>query len=154
MDLKEKNLPPADLFHGERPTNSGSLIVGDKGILYSPNDYGSRWKVYADGKWKNTNELDMPEPYIPRNGRGDGGMKEEWVRAIREGKPEIAVSNFEYSANLTEAILLGNLAMRAGASSPGTPRSLRLEARMPSSMCPKSTVKAGKWSARPNDASL
>ncbi len=114
VDLKKKNLPPMDLFHGEKPTNSGSIIVGDKGILYSPNDYGSRWKVYADGKWKNSNEVDMPKPYIPRNGRGDGGMKEEWVKAIREGKPEIAMSNFEYSANLTEAILLGNLAMRAG----------------------------------------
>ena len=95
VDLKKKNLPPMDLFHGEKPTNSGSLIVGDKGILYSPNDYGSRWKVYADGKWKNSNEVDMPKPYIPRNGRGDGGMKEEWVKAIREGKPEIAMSNFE-----------------------------------------------------------
>ena len=114
VDLKKKNLPPMDLFHGDRPTNSGSLIVGDKAILYSPNDYGSRWKVYMDGKWKNPNELDMPKPYIPRNGRGDGGMKEEWVKAIRANKPEIAVSNFEYSANLTEAILLGNLAMRAG----------------------------------------
>ena len=56
----------------------------------------------------------MPDPYIPRNGRGDGGMKAEWVEAIKAGKPEIAISNFEYSANLTEAILLGNLAMRAG----------------------------------------
>ena len=114
VNLKQKNLPSASLFNGQRPSNSGSLIVGDKGILYSPNDYGSRWKVYADGKWKNPNELDMPKPFLPRNGRGDGGMKEEWIKAIREGKPEIAMSNFEYSANLTEAILLGNLAMRAG----------------------------------------
>ena len=41
-------------------------------------------------------------------------MKEELVKAIREGKPEIAMSNFDYSGNLTEAILLGNVAMRAG----------------------------------------
>ncbi len=41
-------------------------------------------------------------------------MKEELVKAIREGKPEIAVSNFDYAGNMTEAILLGNVAMRAG----------------------------------------
>ena len=49
-------------------------------------------------------------------------MKEELVKAIRAGKPEIAVSNFDYAGNMTEAILLGNAAMRAGASSNGTPR--------------------------------
>ncbi len=41
-------------------------------------------------------------------------MKEELVKAIRAGKPEIAVSNFDYAGNMTEAILLGNVAMRAG----------------------------------------
>jgi deoxyribodipyrimidine photolyase-like uncharacterized protein len=56
----------------------------------------------------------MPEQTLPRNGRGDNGMKEELVKAIREGKPEIAMSNFNYSGNHTEAILLGNVAMRAG----------------------------------------
>src|SRR5262245_60691878 len=34
-----KLLPPSELFHGESPTDSGSLLVGSKGILYSPNDY-------------------------------------------------------------------------------------------------------------------
>ena len=41
-------------------------------------------------------------------------MKEEWARAIREGKPEIAYSNFDIAGMLTEAILLGNVAIRAG----------------------------------------
>jgi homoaconitase/3-isopropylmalate dehydratase large subunit len=40
-------------------------------------------------------------------------MKEEWAQAIRENKPEIAYSNFEYAGTLTEAILLGNVAIRA-----------------------------------------
>jgi hypothetical protein len=31
-----------------------------------------------------------------------------------EGKPEIAMSNFNYAGMLTETILLGNVAMRAG----------------------------------------
>ena len=41
-------------------------------------------------------------------------MKDEWVHAIREGKPEIAYSNFGIAGMLTEAILLGNVAIRAG----------------------------------------
>ena len=41
-------------------------------------------------------------------------MKEELVKAIREGNPKLPMSNFDYSGNMTEAILLGNVAMRAG----------------------------------------
>jgi hypothetical protein len=41
-------------------------------------------------------------------------MKQEWARAIKENKPEIAYSNFDFAAMLTETILLGNVAMRAG----------------------------------------
>ena len=35
-------------------------------------------------------------------------------QAIREGKPQIALSNFDYAATLTEAMLLGNVAVRSG----------------------------------------
>ena len=41
-------------------------------------------------------------------------MKEELVKAIRENNPNIAMSNFDYAGNMTECILLGNVAMRAG----------------------------------------
>src|SRR5262249_12066021 len=41
----KKNLPPTELFKGEKPTSSGSLLVGDKGILYSPHDYGAQCKL-------------------------------------------------------------------------------------------------------------
>ena len=105
---------PLDLFHGQSPKNSGLLLVGTNGTMYSPNDYGADWMVHKDGKWLKRNQVELPERSIPRNGRGDNGMKEELVKAIREGKPEIAVSNFDYAGNMTEAILLGNVAMRAG----------------------------------------
>jgi len=51
---------------------------------------------------------------LPRNGRGDLGMKQEWVEAIKAGKPSIALSNFDYSAALTENMLDGNIALRLG----------------------------------------
>jgi predicted dehydrogenase len=107
----QKNLPPKELLHGENPPGSGSLLVGEKGVLYSPDDYGARYMLLPK---KNFEGFKKPEKRLPRNGRGDDGMKAEWVRAIMENKPEIAYSNFDFAGLLTETILLGNVAMRAG----------------------------------------
>jgi hypothetical protein len=109
-----KNLPPMEYFHGETPKNSGLLLIGTDGTVYSPNDYGSDWKVFKDGKWYKKDEVEKPSPTLPRNGQGDNGMKEELVKAIRENDPKIAMSNFDYAGNMTESILLGNVAMQAG----------------------------------------
>jgi hypothetical protein len=106
----EKNLPPKDLFHGQTPPGSGSLLVGEKGIMYSPNDYGAQWILLPEKNFENWQD---PAPTLPRNGRDDVGMKEEWVaRPSRAGPP--AYSNFDFAADMTEAILLGNVAMQAG----------------------------------------
>ena len=105
----KKNLPPLDLFHGEKPSDSGSLMVGDKGVMYSPSDYGANWKLLPGDRFA---EMPNPTPMLARNGKGDQGMKDEWVAAIRGGPK--AFSNFEYSSLLTETVLLGNVAIRAG----------------------------------------
>jgi hypothetical protein len=39
-------------------------------------------------------------------------MKKEWADAIRAGKPGLASSNFDYAGRFTEAMLLGNIAVR------------------------------------------
>jgi predicted dehydrogenase len=100
------------LKENEKLTMSGSILVGDKGILYSPNDYGARYRLLpeslAEGK-----DLYKPET-LPINGKGDQGQKNEWVDAIKAGKPELAYSNFDYASLLTEAFLLGNVAIRTG----------------------------------------
>jgi predicted dehydrogenase len=99
------------LGQGEKLSDSGSLLVGDKGVLFSPNDYGESYKLLPQEKFK---DYKKPEKTLPRNGNGDDGMKAEWVEAIKENKPSIAMSNFNYAAMLTETILLGNVAMRVG----------------------------------------
>jgi predicted dehydrogenase len=115
----KKMLPPEDLIK-DLPRNgkgelqgggSGSLLVGSKGMLFSPDDYGAQYLLLPA---KNFEGFKPPAATLPRNGKGDMGMKMEWVEAIRAGKPEMAYSNFDYAATLTEAILLGNVAMRAG----------------------------------------
>jgi predicted dehydrogenase len=107
--------PPQDLLarvlkQGEKLSGSGSILVGDKGLLYSSDDYGQNNR-YLPGEIFTDNKT--PET-LPRNGRDDDGMKAEWVSAIKQNKPEVALSNFNYGALLTETILLGNVAMRAG----------------------------------------
>jgi len=103
-----KNLPPEELLHGRTPPGSGSLLLGDKGTLYSPNDYGAKYELIGKG----FEGYEPPSPTLPRNGGGDGGMKKEWLDAVRGGpKP---FSNFDVAGLLTEFILLGNVAIRTG----------------------------------------
>jgi len=109
--LPSEELQAKVLKQGEKLPGSGSILVGDKGILYSPNDYGAAFRVLPE---KDFALVQKPPQKLPRNGRGDSGMKEEWVKAIKEGKPDIAMSNFGYAGMLTEFILLGNVAIKAG----------------------------------------
>ncbi|MCE9604740.1 MAG: Gfo/Idh/MocA family oxidoreductase [Planctomycetia bacterium] len=104
-----KNLPTPELLQGETPPGSGSLLVGDKGTLYSPNDYGAAYVLYPKKEFVG---YQKPSPTIPRNGGGDKGMKQEWVTAIQGGPA--TYSGFDVAGMLTEFILLGNVAVRTG----------------------------------------
>lgn len=97
--------PPQELVYGEKMPSSGSLLVGEKGTLYSPNDYGARYLLLPKEKFA---EYKAPEPSLPRS----PGHFEEFAIACAGGAP--AMSNFDYAGRLTETILLGNVAMRAG----------------------------------------
>ncbi len=89
--------------------DSGSIIVGDKGILYSPHDYGGAWHLLPVEKFR---DYKAPAETLPRNPKGDDeGQKMEWIAAIKGGAP--ALSNFDYAGMLTEFILLGNVAIKS-----------------------------------------
>jgi predicted dehydrogenase len=96
--------------------NSGSILVGSKGYIYSPDDYGAKFYL-GGGDFAKVNTT-KPEKLPVRNEEGqrdhDQNHKAEWVEAIKAGKPEIALSNFEYASRLTESFLLGNCAIRSG----------------------------------------
>lgn len=97
--------PFSDLFLGEKPSSTGSLLVGDKGTLFSPGDYGASFKLLPE---KHFEGYHGPSEWIPRS----PGHYREWLDALRGGpKP---MSNFDYAALLTESILLGNIAMAVG----------------------------------------
>jgi predicted dehydrogenase len=107
----KRHLPSPDLFQGKVPTDSGSLLVGEKGSIFSPSDNGAEQVVLGVSE-SGEKPKDSAEPR-PKN-NDDANHKAEWVRAIRAGDPSIALSNFAYSGVLTEAMLLGNVAVRLG----------------------------------------
>ncbi len=97
--------PPAELLLGKEQKDSGALIIGEKGRMYSPDDYGSRQFLLPEEDFV---EFKKPEPSLPRS----PGHFTEFADACRGGAA--SMSNFNYSARLTETILLGNVAMRVG----------------------------------------
>jgi predicted dehydrogenase len=103
----EVRKPARELFHGREIVGSGSLFVGSKGTLYSPSDYGSSYRLLPE---KNFEGYKPPQPTLPRHREGHHA---EWIRACKGGTP--AMSNFvDYAGHLTEMVLLGNVAIRAG----------------------------------------
>ena len=98
--------PPEELFDGEKVIQGGALLIGDKGKIYVPDDYGGKHvllpkKEFADFK--------NPEETIPRS----PGHHEDFLAACKDpDRP--ACSNFNYSGPLTEMVLLGVVAFRCG----------------------------------------
>jgi predicted dehydrogenase len=89
---------------------SGSILVGTKGIAYSPDDYGAEVFFSTGEVANNQSKLET----LPTNNKGDQGQKNEWVEAIKGNKPELALSNFDYASLLASAFLLANVAVRTG----------------------------------------
>ncbi len=97
---------PQELEKGRRmgSRNGGVLFVGDKGKLMC-GCYGKNPRLIPE-----TAMQAYQRP--PRTIERVEGHHKDWVNACKGGKP--ACSNFDYSGPLTEVILLGNLALRAG----------------------------------------
>jgi predicted dehydrogenase len=105
----KRNLPAFTFPGVGELTDSGSMLVGSKGRLYSPGDSGDVQRLDIKGQAKTT------EPSIERLGHEvgpDENQKREWIRAIQGGSAPL--SNFDYASVLTEAMLLGNVAVRTG----------------------------------------
>jgi predicted dehydrogenase len=110
---KVKLTPPIELLQGTAKGYSGSgcLIVAEKATLFSPADYGQERKLIG----KDAADIKKPETTLKRRGgNNDEQQKIEWAEAIKAGNSKLALANFDYAALLTEVVLLGNVAMRAG----------------------------------------
>jgi len=85
--------------------NSGTLYVGEKGIIYT-GTYGGRMHVLP---WAKMREISAPPKTLVR----PANVMDDFLDACREGRTNTAAS-FDYSARLTEFTLLGNAAQCAG----------------------------------------
>lgn len=93
------------LLEGKELRDSGCLIIGDKGKLYTPDDYGAEYYLLGGAKDVEVDIVKSP------------GHFKEFANAIKTGKP--TWSNFQdYAGKLTEVILLGNLAVWAAGEAP------------------------------------
>lgn len=104
------NVPPLLLelqakYPAEKFDSSGTLYVGEKGILYT-GTYGGGLRLVPETKSKDITE---PPSSLPR----PKNSFDDFLRACREGKNNTA-AGFDYSTRLTEFTLLGNLAQYAG----------------------------------------
>lgn len=99
-------LLPPELEETRKLQPNGSLIVGSKATVFADTYYASA-RIIPEVKMREL-ASSLPAKTIPRI---EGGHFAEWVRACKGGQP--AGSNFEYASDLTEAVLLSNVAIRA-----------------------------------------
>jgi len=99
---------------------SGCVLIGDKGKLFSPDDYGARFflklkgeKDLQDGKIHEAVKA-IPQTILRNAFQGDGDKRHhlEWIAGCKGGPAPY--SNFDIAAYLTEIILLGCVALRTG----------------------------------------
>jgi predicted dehydrogenase len=99
---------PEELEPGRQVGKEGSgvIFVGDKGKLMC-GTYGDSPRLIPETRMR---EYKRPPKTLPRIEGDVGGHEKNWVRACKGGEP--ACSHFDYAGFLTEAVLMGNLAIR------------------------------------------
>ncbi|HXQ80590.1 MAG TPA: Gfo/Idh/MocA family oxidoreductase [Opitutaceae bacterium] len=100
-------LLPPELEEGRVLPEDGTLIIGSRATVVA-DVFCDSLRIIPEAKMKEQ-VAGLPPKTLPRV---EGGHFAEWVRACKGGTP--AGSNFDYSSRLTESVLLGNIAIRAG----------------------------------------
>lgn len=111
---RKGNKPPAEVFTKwgiDKVSDSGVLVVGEKGAFYSSDDYCGKYELRGVDKVKV--DFDKADDH----GNFDVNNMYELFKAKTAGDPKICHSNFiDRAGPLTETILLGNLAVWAAST--------------------------------------
>ncbi len=91
--------PPRELLRGAKPGLNGTIIVGTKEIL------GRGHKSVSD--YEDVKRT-LPRPGLPAS----EAMYAGWIKGIKTGSKPLCP--FTYAGPLTEALLLGNIALKVG----------------------------------------
>lgn len=96
---------PAELDPGEKLEAEGLMLVGESGTILA--DFvGGRPRLIPAARMRDFRE---PPRTLPRS----PGNEREWLDAIKDRRKTTG-ANFEFSAAVTEALCLGNMAVRTG----------------------------------------
>lgn len=110
---RKGNKPPMEVFTNwgiDKVSDSGVMVVGEKGAFYSSDDYCGRYVL------KGVDKVNVDFEKAEDHGGFDVNNMYELFRAKMAGDPKICHSNFvDRAGPLTETILLGNLAVWAAA---------------------------------------
>ncbi|MEQ8767334.1 MAG: Gfo/Idh/MocA family oxidoreductase [Planctomycetota bacterium] len=93
----------------------GVLFIGDKGHMLC--DY-NQYRLFPEEKFQ---DFQPPEQTIPQS----IGHHREWIEACKTGSPTLC--HFGYSGPLTETVLLGTVAYRAGTPIEWDPKTLKVK---------------------------
>ena len=111
---------------------SGCLMLGEKGIALSPDDYGAKFFLKLDSENQFRNGISHPAvrsipTSLPRlRGRAYADLKHhrEWIQACKGGPTPF--SSFEAISNLVRLVLLGCLATRIDGRIECDPQNFRI----------------------------
>jgi hypothetical protein len=85
----------------------GGVLIGTRGIL-TYETYGNNPKIYPASLAAEAEKIKKTVPRV------DVPHEVNWAQACKAGNPKMASSPFSYAAKLTETMLLGIVALRAG----------------------------------------
>jgi predicted dehydrogenase len=104
--------PDPKLVNRDELPPNGCIMVGDDDTLFVPMYWGAG-EFLSGAKMADFKEVERTLPRFPGADKDtDYAHHQEWIQAVK-GNGE-AMSNFDFSGPMTEAVLLGNVAMRAG----------------------------------------
>lgn len=103
VDLKEA-------FPNNKLSAGGWMIVGTEGVILNKHDQAKDMEIYPKARREAflANKIEQTE----KRSVTPGDPQQEWCEAIRAGKEFEGMGHFDYSCPLTEATLIGGLAMR------------------------------------------
>jgi predicted dehydrogenase len=98
--------PSSELIGEQEVAGNGAILIGEQGTLYSVEWTGGDWRLLPEDKFR---DWTPPTETVPRS----AGHHQEWIEACKGGPSTFC--NFEdFAAPLTEIMLVGCLAQRAG----------------------------------------
>lgn len=93
-----------------RISDGGWIIVGTEGVILNKEDQARNMQIWPKARREEFLKTELPKTLDRSVTPGD--PQQEWSEAIKRGKEFPWMAHFDYSVPLTEATLIGGLAMR------------------------------------------